>query len=143
MWGLCQQAHDHLYLEGGYSSLYQWNSATFMQKVKGNFQQKSPYVPPRPLRPFSRYAIAYITLYCILYELINIWFLIINLCFLSRLQLLRILGHPIYGKQPSLFLFVCLHSNWTICHELIMYWVFRNVFLQNKRVLCTNEEEQI
>ena len=58
-------------------------------KMEGyKFQQKSAYVPAKPWRPFTRYAIPYITLYCLLYESIkNLQFVIIKLCFLSELLL--------------------------------------------------------
>lgn len=96
VWGLCQQAHDHPRLEGGNGALYQRNSATFMQNGHGKFRQKSAYVPAKPWRPITRYAIPYITLYCILYESINnLQFVIKNLCFLSKLLLAWLLGHPL------------------------------------------------
>ncbi|XP_059550569.1 cAMP-specific 3',5'-cyclic phosphodiesterase 4D isoform X5 [Myotis daubentonii] len=56
--------------------------------MKTNEDHGFAYVPAKPWRPFTRCAIPYVSLYCILYESIkNLQFLIINLCFLSKLLL--------------------------------------------------------
>lgn len=60
-----------------------------MQNGHGKFQQKDVYVSARCTIPgflFTRYTIQYITLYLILYESIKkLRFLIINLCFLTKI----------------------------------------------------------
>ena len=43
----------------------------FIQNDHGKFQQKSAYVPAKRWRPFNRYAIPYIILYCIFHESIK------------------------------------------------------------------------
>lgn len=42
--------------------------------------------PAKPWKPFTRYAVPYVTLYCILHEsIIKLQFSLLNLCFLSEL----------------------------------------------------------
>ena len=65
------------------------------KKIMENFDKRVRW-PAKSWRQFTRYPNPYVTLYCILYESIkNLQFLIKSLCFLSKLLLAWILGHPL------------------------------------------------
>jgi len=98
---LCQQTTSNSWAQGGDWTCYWRNWAAIMRKCHREFRQKRKSVPAESWGTFFGYCVPQLIAVCLLYTEIKIPTLFEEMmCFIRKLNLALLLGHPIQLKQP-------------------------------------------